>query len=65
MYEHVAEFSFVMRPPSLIAAACICSAFAGLTGRTCSEIIRTLHQITAIDEVWFTETLLSLSAYTY
>lgn len=48
---YVAEFSFVMRPPSLIAAACICSAVSGLTDDLCSRITRKLHRITAIDEV--------------
>jgi len=51
----IVEFSFVMRPPSLIAAACICSAVSGLTDQMCNRIVRKLHRITAIDEVRLTE----------
>jgi len=47
----VSEYSFVQRPPSLIAAACICSAINGLADRTCSQIVQKLHRITSIDEV--------------
>ena len=47
----VLEFSFVMRPPSLIAAASICSAVSGVTDQMCNGIVQELHRITAIDEV--------------
>jgi len=40
-----------MRPPSLIAAGCICSAVSGLEDQMCNRIIKKLHKITAIDEV--------------
>jgi len=43
-----------MRPPSLIAAACICSAVVGLTDQMCNRIVRKLHKITSIDEVRLT-----------
>jgi len=54
----VVEFNFIMRPPSLIAAACICSAVNGLTDQMCNRIIKKLHKVTAIDEVRSSEVLL-------